>query len=315
MRATTYRHSGLHVLSAMALPLDKAPDDRPPDVYVRLGPSAPVPHDPPLGEILLSFEHKGSLWYAAVRDDHGYLLRFCGRCEFRFSHDLTQVECRADPRGEQGLAPILFSGTAFSFLLAMRGYHVLHAGAVTLDGGAVALVGRSGQGKSTVTALLCARGASLVSDDVLRVDVDETVVCHRGGSEVRLRASAKELATTLASSAIRSYTTADDRTALQPPASGAVLPLRALVIPWPSRDTETTQLVPIARTDALMRLLSYPRVLGWQDEDVITRQFEVTSQLVARLPVYRAEIPWGPPFDPGAIDELLLRLCQVVGAQ
>ncbi len=53
---------------------------------------------------------------------------------------------------------------------ALRGRELFHASAVSLAGGTFAFVGLSGAGKSSVAAHLVARGASLVTDDVLALE-------------------------------------------------------------------------------------------------------------------------------------------------
>jgi hypothetical protein len=49
-------------------------------------------------------------------------------------------------------------------------------------------------------------------------------------------------------------------------------------------------------------LNEFPRIPGWIDTDVQDRQFNRFADLVERVPVYVATIPWGPPFraDTGA---------------
>jgi hypothetical protein len=55
----------------------------------------------------------------------------------------------------------------------MHGATILHASAVATPHGALAVMGESGAGKSTAAALLCRRGAKLLSDD-------STVISTRG---------------------------------------------------------------------------------------------------------------------------------------
>lgn len=62
-------------------------------------------------------------------------------------------------------------GPAVALLLAQRGLLVLHAGTVRIGSSAVAFLGDSGQGKSTLVAALQARGHALVADEVTAVDV------------------------------------------------------------------------------------------------------------------------------------------------
>lgn len=56
---------------------------------------------------------------------------------------------------------------------ALVGHTALHATAVDLGGGAVAMLGSSGRGKSTLSGALVADGASWVADDFLLLEVTE----------------------------------------------------------------------------------------------------------------------------------------------
>jgi hypothetical protein len=72
---------------------------------------------------------------------------------------------------EETVRPPLL-GVVIGTLLHQRGHFTLHGSAVSIDGKAVAFIGRKGAGKSTAAALQ-ARGHPLVSDDVLTFDIDE----------------------------------------------------------------------------------------------------------------------------------------------
>src|SRR5439155_24182481 len=57
----------------------------------------------------------------------------------------------------------------------------------------ISFVGAPGMGKSTLAALLCASGADLVTDDVLRLSPDGAALrCCFGPAEIRLRSNAAE---------------------------------------------------------------------------------------------------------------------------
>ena len=62
-------------------------------------------------------------------------------------------------------------GTAMAILLYQRGYLVLHASSVNIDDQAVAFLGFSGSGKSSVAAALYTRGYGVLADDVSVVEV------------------------------------------------------------------------------------------------------------------------------------------------
>ena len=78
---------------------------------------------------------------------------------------------------------MLVGGTLLAFVLTMRGEAVLHASAVQVGDAALAFVGASGMGKSTMATLLCADGARLVTDDVLRLDTTSSATDLRPGSD------------------------------------------------------------------------------------------------------------------------------------
>jgi hypothetical protein len=63
-------------------------------------------------------------------------------------------------------------GTVMSFLLHQRGLFVLHASAVKIGAGAIALLGVSGAGKSSLAAALRACGCTFVTDDIAALKLD-----------------------------------------------------------------------------------------------------------------------------------------------
>jgi hypothetical protein len=170
---------------------------------------------------------------------------------------------------------------------------------------AVAFVGKSGMGKSTLAAALCDLGCTLVTDDLLRVDrVSDRVVAHSGGTENRLRPGARELAASAPPGA--AHETADGRLALrQRTHVDGVLPLAACVVPHPSREVTSVHTARLRPSAALLRLSHYPRVLGWTDPSSTAHTFQALADLVERVPVFEAAIPWGPPFTDGVLRDLL----------
>lgn len=75
----------------------------------------------------------------------------------------------------------LFFAQVLPLAAALQGLEPFHASAVVLDGHGVALVASSGTGKTSVAAHLVARGASLLTDDVLALEPTSTaVVAHPG---------------------------------------------------------------------------------------------------------------------------------------
>lgn len=71
---------------------------------------------------------------------------------------------------EAVLRPFML-GPALALLLRQRGLFTLHASSVAVDGGAIAFVGNTGWGKSTLAKAFHAQGYSLVTDDLLVIDL------------------------------------------------------------------------------------------------------------------------------------------------
>lgn len=67
-------------------------------------------------------------------------------------------------------------GSAFGAVIHQRGLLPLHANAIDIDGHAVAFMGHSGAGKSTMAAWFLDRGHRILADDVCVVVPDETGV-------------------------------------------------------------------------------------------------------------------------------------------
>lgn len=289
-----YQQCGMRIRSVVPLDLP-ASSDAQWDVDVRLGDDIADADQLPPGEVIAEYIAGDHHWYTATTTASSYLLRFreCG--EFEVSHDLTDVVVRRATSGRPELMPILLAGTVSAFLLTLGGATVLHASAVAVDGVALAFVGQSGRGKSTVAALMCLGGADLVTDDVLAVSSGPPVTCVGGATELRLRAAAAHLADEQPDRPSR--TTADERRAFNPVCAPATpLPLAAIIVPSPSRtarDLHVRRLLPV---DAMFTVMSFPRVHGWRLPEVLTNEFTTLSQIANNVPVYEVTIPWGPPF-------------------
>jgi hypothetical protein len=86
-------------------------------------------------------------------------------------------------------------GSALGGILHQRGLLPLHANAIEIDGRAVAFMGHSGAGKSTMAAWFLDRGSRVLADDVCVVTMDESgrPFAHRGIPRLRLWREAIEV--------------------------------------------------------------------------------------------------------------------------
>jgi hypothetical protein len=301
-RPRVYELYGLRVRSEICLDAPTV-SARAIDLSARWGVSRRVPAEPPPGELLADLRLANGSGYTHTRTTAGYTLRFYGTCEVRLDRARRSARVHLDPDADPGLVPILIGGNVLAFILTLAGECVLHASAVAVGDGALAFAGGTGSGKSTLAALLCASGAMLVTDDLLRVE-PVSGRCFPGARQIRLRQSATDLTRRFPAAATRP--TADQRLAVQLRDS-PVLPvrLRAVVIPRRSRACRTLRLERLSLPNAAFRLTGCARVAWWRASEQIRQHFERAGHVAARIPVYEAEIPWDPPFAPELAGALL----------
>lgn len=110
-------------------------------------------------------EGSGEKWLSIGTSGSDTLLRFSGEADFLVRPNHRKIEISASPELEpSGLQHLLLNQVIPRYLCS-EGYLVLHASAVSMNGAGVLFVGPSGSGKSSLAALLCQAGASLIADD------------------------------------------------------------------------------------------------------------------------------------------------------
>ena len=277
------------------------------DYRILAGEPRTCPRSAPPGRILAEYADDGfAFWAAEATDDPGrWHLRYAGICDVTIDRSQGLITVHRAPEADPGLVSVFLEGGVLAHVLSIEGRLVLHASAVQVGDVALAIVGPSGTGKSTLAALLCAAGAQLVADDALRVDATASgAICYVGGQRLRLRPAAASLGRTIDGAALGK--TADGRTAVYPRSSAVPsLKLGAGVLPVPTRDHQSLQVERLDAKARLEELLRHPRLTMWRASEPIAGLFRLTADVAAVLPIYRVRIPWGPPFKPGLADELV----------
>jgi hypothetical protein len=307
-----YECSGLLVASEIPLSAPRADGDpAQAEVTVVLGEERNPPFVRPGPDVVAELVRDDFPWYTFSRVEGGFVGRMTGIADFVISEDLSRVVVHPVTGGRSHVIRIVVPGTVVAFLLAVGGQCVLHGSAVDLQGAALAFVGVSGQGKSTMAALFCAAGAALVTDDVLPLEFHApgtgpgTVLCRRAGHEIRLREKSFSLVDRFGAGA-RIRDTEDERQAVAPPHSDLKrLPLQAVVLPRPDREHDTVSARRLRAGEAALALGRCQRIEGWRDPDRLRRQFEDAVEVAESVPVFEVSVPWGPPFAADLADEVL----------
>ncbi len=109
----------------------------------------------------------GGLSLALSSKGEGFVLRFPGLADFAISTDGLQIGAWPAPLTNTETLRHLLLDQVLPRVLAHQGRLVLHAGAVQVGCQAIAFIGDTGRGKSTLTASFHAAGFPLLSDDGL----------------------------------------------------------------------------------------------------------------------------------------------------
>jgi hypothetical protein len=153
----SYIAYGLGIKSELTLPeLDTG--EAAADILLRLGKIDCKP---------LAIDSQGDGFWA-TKDEACRSLANVGTCLVRHGREII-VEPM--PGVDERVLRLSILGPAFALLLHQRERFVLHASAVESAGEAIAFMGGSGWGKSTLAATLHARGCALVADDLTAIAV------------------------------------------------------------------------------------------------------------------------------------------------
>jgi hypothetical protein len=110
----------------------------------------------------------------------GYLIWGPSYGHHILSTDGKRVVCIPGNCPEDGWQRLLIA-QVLPFAALLSGLEVFHASAVVMEGGAIAFVGPSGAGKTSVALELCRQGAGFLADDVLALErTGEDLLGHPG---------------------------------------------------------------------------------------------------------------------------------------
>lgn len=242
----------------------------------------------------------GCFFHVEVGARRDHLMTYEGHAEFLLSSDRRELLCA--PRAEHDPAwQRQLMDTVLWFTCVLSGLEVLHAGAVELPGGIVAVVAESGGGKTTLVTELVRRGAGFFTDDVLALEPsdDDGPLAHPGPALANLPLTALADAGGLVERVLATFPQdAEAWVSLRRVESGP-RPVSAVILMArrPGLETSVTTLSP-----SPLPLLPHVPCLG---PDRWRSRFEVVSSLAARAPVLRLEA--APEVPPAVLAELVER--------
>ena len=112
----------------------------------------------------------GTVWTEFYRSAEGYLLRFPELADFEVSADGTEVIAHPTAATDEATIEHLYINQLVPLALSRQGRPAYHASVVTVPGGAVAFLGKTGMGKSTLAASFALNEAAFLTDDALLIE-------------------------------------------------------------------------------------------------------------------------------------------------
>lgn len=184
------------------------------------------------------------------------------------------------------IAPNVLGG-CMAVILRQRGYLVLHASSVAMGSGAIAFLGGSGWGKSTLAAALHADHRSVLTDDIMALQLgNNTPVVIPAFPQCRLSSAAAEFLgkdsatpTSLSSHIHKRAYTFEHGFQTQP------LPLKKMYI-LAKGDAHSITL--ISPKEAFAHLVSHTRAIATlSNKNALKKHFQQCTSLLEQVPCYR----------------------------
>lgn len=271
---------------------------------------APSPHEVELvrGPIeLFAQARKGTLlkwastdWFHYQRLDNGSdYLRWKGLCEFLVSTDGRQIAYLPSKGIPHETFQTYLISQALSFSLLKLGMEPLHATTVVVKEQAIALLGNSGDGKSSLGAAFLQAGHKILTDDLLVIKEDESgkgFLAFPGPPRIKLFPNTSQclFGTQVMGIPMNQRTKKQIIPLNSSQYSQSPTPLRAIyILRRPSKPHAikgvTTRRLPSHR--AMLHLISNTFNHMVVNPGRLTRQFHQAGQLASTLPVKSLSYP------------------------
>jgi hypothetical protein len=235
-------------------------------------------------------------WYErrCAADGSDFLL-FPGLFEFMVSPDGRSVAFEQLERSTAESFQTYLLGHTLSYALVKQGFEPLHASTVVIDGAAIAFLGSSGQGKSTLAAAFLHAGHQILTDDLLLIREVDGIYCGFSGPP-RLKLFpevARWFLPMQASSTPMNPETEKLIVALEPPQMHlSPAPIKGFFVldEW-EQDSVGMRLSALSGTESVLQLLRSSFNTRLVTPERLRRQFVAAREWAARIAVRRIVYP------------------------
>lgn len=236
----------------------------------------------------------GTLWLQFYRTPSGYLLRFPELADFEMSADGQTICCWPMPEISAGTIEHLYLNQVLPLALGQQGKLVFHASAVEIGEGAIAFMGPSGRGKSTLATSFATNGFRFLTDDGLALEPRDghyhVLPSHPSirlwqDSEQALISPNAIKAPAVQFTAKSRFLSGDGIAFCEQPR-----PLKQIYVLGEGK-TEQFFCQEINSATAFIELVKHSFLLDIEATPLLAHQFDALSQLTQQIPCYHLDYP------------------------
>ena len=236
----------------------------------------------------------GTVWTEFYRSTEGYVLRFPELADFEVSADGSNVTAYPAPDADEGTVEHLYINQLVPLALSRQGRPAYHASVVTVPGGAVAFLGKTGMGKSTLATSFAVGDAAFLTDDALLInETDGGCLAMPSHASLRLWEDSVEalvdkanpLADPVSYSTKARLLAGDALTYTDEPH----ILLAAYVLE--QHDTANVRIDTLTGLDRYMAWLGNSFLLDIEDHDLLSQHFEWTHRISGTVPTFSLDYP------------------------
>ncbi len=249
----------------------------------------------PLRRLTQHDDSIGDAWVELYETATGYLVRFTRVADFEILRDNTIV---FSPQSDipQHTIEHLLHDHVIPRVIAHERHTVLHAAAVEVNGHAIAFLGDTGWGKSTLTASFWRAGYALVSDDCVVISNKEPITAAGIYPGMRLWPdSVLAVGVPADESTPMAHYSSKRRIVVDAEQDGvqtAPVPLQQVyLLASPDDDVTTISITETLPHERVIHYLEHAFRLDPTDRARNAAEFERLTQLAERLPMYRLQYP------------------------
>lgn len=236
----------------------------------------------------------GTLWAEFYRTGKHYLLRFPGLADFTISANGMEVVAYPVSVVSDETVHHLYLNQILPLAISRQWKLVLHAGAVEVENAAVAFIGVSGRGKSTLVASFATSGYRFLADDGLQVDKgSDGYLIKPSYPSIRLWDDARQALipkTTRAAPPVdytpKARLLADNEVSF----CDLTRPLRCMYFlgEW---NTDAVRIEPVNGRDAMVELVKHSFLLDTEEREMRAHHFGQLSSLAEGSMFFRLDYP------------------------